>query len=66
VNWRRGLNRVWVASSCVWIMAVLLYFNDWYFKFYDYVVACVAPPLLVYALGAGTWWAMRGFRKKAE
>jgi hypothetical protein len=47
-------------------MAVLLYFNDWYFKFYDYVVACVVPPLLVYDLGAGTWWAMRGFRKKAE
>lgn len=66
MNWRRGLNRLWVVSTCLWIGAVLLFFNNWYFTFKDYVVACALPPVLVYATGATTWWAMRGFRKKAE
>ena len=63
MRWSRGLNRLWVVSAAVWIMAVLLFLNEWYFTLYDYLRACIVPPLVLYAIGAATWWAIRGWKK---
>jgi hypothetical protein len=67
LNLRRGLTRIWIAASVLWVLlCVFLFSGSTKVGASDnFVLAAALPPLIVYAFGwlivrAGGW-ILRGF-----
>ena len=63
MDWKRGLFRLWIALSVIWMIAAILHLHHggeaWWVM---YVAAVAAPPILVFSLYFVAVWVIRGFR----
>lgn len=65
MNWRRGLSRVWIVLSVLWIAGVL--YLEYAEKAFDYAYAgwlpaiVFVPPLSLAIVFAALYWIFAGF-----
>ena len=68
MDWRRGLFRLWVAASVIWVVAVVTLslpatlgedLHDWF----GLGAFVVLPPVLLLMLGRTLSWVLSGFRQ---
>jgi hypothetical protein len=73
MNWPRGLFRLWVGASAIWLLCVgvigvvSLVAKHWALSIADaglFAAYVVIPPLAVVALGLLGLWIARGFNGK--
>jgi hypothetical protein len=70
LNWSRGLLRLWILVSAVWIMgwaiyAILSVLAQSFKTLEDYLaipVVFFGPPIALLLCGLATAWAIRGFK----
>jgi hypothetical protein len=74
VNWRRGLFRVWLVLSIVWIAAVEvvakvstgIWIRPWGGKIDLFIASLgtlLGPPIVVFLVGLVLVWVSVGFRR---
>jgi hypothetical protein len=74
MNWKRGLFRLWLLLSVLWV-AFMVYaaYDDYTHRPEQFarnwpkttVALIVGPPFALFLLGYGLLWIGRGFRKSA-
>jgi hypothetical protein len=62
MNWTKGLFRLWIVVSALWIIFMLGFAAGENPNFWQFALI---PPLAVLAVGAALVWAVKGFRKSA-
>ena len=71
MNWRRGLLRLWVGASAIWMLCVgvlgvaSLIAKHWTVGLWDtelFAAYVLIPPLAVLLLGLIGGWIARGFK----
>jgi hypothetical protein len=73
MNWTKGLFRLWIAVSLLWVILFLIdRFSDNIPSFVElqqqsqnptqFVALVIGPPIALLVLGLGGWWIIAGFR----
>lgn len=68
MRWKRGLFRLWMVVSALWVIPLTLLIASeapldvYAFRFLIFVV--FLPPVLVLAIGMALVWAIRGFSNR--
>jgi hypothetical protein len=65
MNWSRGLVRLWIAVSLLWIILSSIYWlsaNVLTFAEPPLVAIVIGPPIALFVFGFGVWWIVDGFR----
>ena len=64
MNWKKGLVRLWIAVSLLWMICFLIYFAPAEQQSPDtiYLVAImIGPPIAFPTLVFAVWWIIAGF-----
>jgi hypothetical protein len=68
MDWRRGLFRLWVMASVIWVVAVIALFlpaalGEDLHGWFGLAAFVVLPPVLLLMLGRTLGWVLSGFRQ---